>query len=94
MGGSTKESVAISITSGLCLLAFLTVLAILAKGSRSEAEVTAAHVKAATERKQDVRPADRLALSYPIDCDATATQSGTPGELPRTRCYIRPENRK
>lgn len=90
MGGSDKQSVAISIISGCSLLVFVLVLAILAKGGKkSDAEVTAAHVRAATESKQDIRPQDRIALTYPLDCDATVTASGTPGQLPRTRCYIR-----
>ena len=55
------------------------------------AQVTAEHVKAADERKADVRPEDRMALSHPLQCDAWVMYSGTPGELPRSRCYQRKE---
>ena len=54
------------------------------------AQVTAEHVKAADERKADVKPADRLALTHPLPCDFTATHSGPQG-IDRTRCYVRPE---
>lgn len=69
------------------------VLGVLIFGPSDNPEVTAAHVKEATERKQDVHPADRIALSMPLQCDATATHSGTPGQMPRTRCYIRRSSR-
>lgn len=69
---------------------FGVVLAVLVGCDEVEsAEVTAKHEQAAQERKSDLRPQDRMALSMPIRCDATATHSGTPGVLPRTRCYVR-----
>jgi hypothetical protein len=53
-----------------------------------DAEITAEHVKEADERKA-IKPEERMALSAPLQCDATVMHSGTPGELPRTRCYVR-----
>jgi hypothetical protein len=70
-------------------------LALLISGAleRQSPDPAPQHVKEATERKQDVRPEDRIALTHPLQCDAWTMRSGTPGELPRARCYQRPENR-
>ena len=57
-----------------------------------DAEITAAHVAEADARKADVRPLDRIALTYPLQCDATSTMRAPDGSL-KTRCYQRQESR-
>lgn len=55
------------------------------------AEVTAKIEQAVYERKSDVTPQERIALTHPLDCDATmcARQSSRQGCLTRARCYFR-----
>lgn len=65
---------------------FLAVLALLATACADDEEITAAIVKEVSERKA---VAPELVLSHPLDCDAIVMHSGTPGELPRARCYVR-----
>lgn len=61
-------------------------------------EITAAHVKESTERKQDVRPEDRLAMRHPIAlelCSATMG-SGYHRHLmnrSKERCYMAKGNK-
>jgi hypothetical protein len=66
------------------LTLFLTVLLVLAAGCDADsAEVTAKIVAEVDEKK--------ATFSHPLKCDAWVVHSGTPGEMPRTRCYVRPE---
>ena len=52
------------------------------------AEVTAA-IKAGADERKAVSPQDQVALTHPLEgCTAWVMHSGTPGELPRPRCYF------
>jgi hypothetical protein len=84
----TRETVKHTVIEGLALLAFFAVLALLAGcGEVESAEVTAKIVAEVDEKKADAK----FQLLHPLQCDAWVMYSGTPGELPRTRCYVRPE---
>lgn len=52
-----------------------------------DAEVIASVEREVSQRKTDLSPKDRLALTSPLDCDAIVAHSkdGKP------RCYVRPE---
>jgi hypothetical protein len=72
------------------LTLFLTILLVLIAGCGEveSAEVTA-QIVAEVDEKKALPP--QILLSSPITCDAVVMFSGTPGELPRARCYVRPE---
>ena len=70
----------------LVCAAFLAVVAYHLTACADDAEITALIVKETDERKA---VAPELVLSHPLDCDAIVMHSGTPGELPRARCYVR-----
>ena len=54
---------------------------------RQSPEITAKHERLVYERKvEDVKPEDRVALSHPIQYDATVTMGAG-----RTRFYVRGE---
>lgn len=55
---------------------------------RESVAVTAANERIAYDHKVDLRPQDRIWLSYPLACDAIVTTSGPQG-IDRTRCYMR-----
>jgi hypothetical protein len=84
----SKQTAVDSVVEGLALLAFIAVVALLAGCDVESAEVTAQIVKE-TDEKKALPP--QVLLSSPIRCDAVVIRSGTPGELPRARCYVRPE---
>lgn len=86
--GLWKLDLAIWAAAGLALLAHHAY-----RGAHEaiDAEVIASVEREVSQRKTDLSPKDRLALTSPLQCDATATHSGTPGVLPRTRCYVRKE---
>ena len=70
------------------LTLFLTVLLVLAAGCDAESSEVTAKIKAEVdEKKADAK----FQLTAPIKCDAVVIYSGTPGELQRVRCYVRPE---
>jgi len=59
-----------------------------------DAEVTASIERAAYERKTDLTPQDRVALSCPLqDCDATVTAKYHDHQQPCPACYVRKEGR-
>ena len=68
------------------LTLFLTVILVLATGCGEveSAEVTAKIVAEVDEKKADAK----FQLTHPLPCSAWVQYSGTPGELPRTRCYV------
>ena len=53
-----------------------------------DAEVTAAVEREVSERKADVKPEDRVALTHPLQYDATVTMGAG-----RTRFYVRGEGK-
>jgi methyl coenzyme M reductase beta subunit len=79
----SKQTAVDSVVEGLALLAFIAVVALLAGCDVESAEVTAKIVAEVDEKK--------ATFSHPLKCDAWVVHSGTPGELPRARCYVRPE---
>ena len=67
------------------LTLFLTILLVLTVGCDVEsAEVTAKIKAEVDEKKADAK----FQLTHPLPCSAWVQYSGTPGELPRTRCYV------
>lgn len=71
------------------LTLFLTVLLVLATGCDADSAEVTSKIVAEVDEKKALPP--QILLSSPITCDAVVMFSGTPGELPRTRCYVRPE---
>jgi hypothetical protein len=55
-------------------------------GEVESAEVTA-KIVAEVDEKKALPP--QVLLSHPLNCSAIVMYSGTPGEMPRTRCYVR-----
>jgi hypothetical protein len=70
------------------LTLFLTILLVLIAGCGEveSAEVTA-QIVAEVDEKKALPP--QVLLSHPLNCSAIVMYSGTPGEMPRTRCYVR-----
>jgi hypothetical protein len=67
------------------LTLFLTVLLVLMAGCGDVDEIVTAKIVAEVdEKKADAK----FQLSHPLPCSAWVQYSGTPGELPRTRCYV------
>ena len=78
----------LSMLRATALTLFLTVLLVLMAGCGDVDEIVTAKIVAEVdEKKADAK----FQLSHPLPCDAWVMYSGTPGELPRTRCYVRPE---
>ena len=71
----------------LLLMLAVALVASLAGCDADSAEVTAKIVAEVDEKKADAK----FQLTAPIKCDAVVIYSGTPGELQRVRCYVRPE---
>ena len=70
------------------LTLFLTVILVLMAGCGDVDEIVTAKIVAEVdEKKADAK----FQLTAPIKCDAVVIYSGTPGELQRVRCYVRPE---
>jgi hypothetical protein len=84
----SKQTAVDSVVEGLALLAFIAVVALLAGCDAESAEVTA-QIVAEVDEKKALPP--QVLLSHPLNCSAIVMYSGTPGEMPRTRCYVRPE---
>jgi hypothetical protein len=84
----SKQTAVDSVVEGLALLAFIAVVALLAGCDVESAEVTA-KIVAEVDEKKALPP--QVLLSHPLNCSAIVMYSGTPGEMPRTRCYVRPE---
>ena len=68
------------------LTLFLTVLLVLMAGCGDVDEIVTAKIVAEVdEKKADAK----FQLSHPLEgCTAWTIHSGTPGELPRPRCYF------
>jgi hypothetical protein len=82
----SKQTAVDSVVEGLALLAFIAVVALLAGCDVESAEVTA-QIVAEVDEKKALPP--QVLLSHPLNCSAIVMYSGTPGEMPRTRCYVR-----
>jgi hypothetical protein len=82
----SKQTAVDSVVEGLALLAFIAVVALLAGCDAESAEVTA-QIVAEVDEKKALPP--QVLLSHPLNCSAIVMYSGTPGEMPRTRCYVR-----
>ena len=64
----------------LLLMLAVALVATLAGCDAESSEVTA-KIKAEVDEK-------KITFTHPLQCDAWVQFSGTPGELPRTRCYV------
>lgn len=65
----------------IAVLLIIAALLIVGRLDYDSAVVTAAHEAETYEKKS--------MLGLPLDCDAWVVQSGTPGEVPKGRCYAR-----
>lgn len=81
----SQHAPARGILTALALSLPFWILLVVAGMDREDAEITAKIEREVAEEKE-LPP---LVLSHPIPWDAYVTQSGAPGELPRTRYYVR-----